>query len=120
MKHAEGPGIEIAAESKWSEGVCPQDVTIRGNRIVHCGLNKRVAGILVLSDSPDARGQSMRNIVIEDNIIDAGNADQAVYIRNVDGLRFRRNQIVCTKTAITIRDCTNVDADIKETENLCV
>jgi len=111
LKNAEGPAIEIAAEAYWSEGASPHNVTVRGNRIINCGIYAKTGGILVISDSPDARGQSMKNITIEDNIIDAGNTEQGVFIRNVDGLRLRRNQIICRGTAVTVRDCINTDAD---------
>ena len=100
-------GIEIAAESRWSEGVCPCDVIIRGNRIENCG-----DGILIKADSRGAKGQSIRNIVVEDNIIAVPDACGGISARNVDGLYIRRNKIVCDGPAVRIDDCTGVDTDM--------
>jgi len=100
-------GIEIAAEASWYEGVCPSDVIIRGNRIERCG-----RGILIMADSPKANGQSIHNVVIEDNIISLPGAAGGISARNVDSLYIRRNKIICEGSPVRISDCTNVDSDM--------
>ena len=109
FRHCEGPAIEIAAEAYWSEGVCPHNVTIRENRIEQCGVLTKVGGILVISDAPHACCQSMYNIVIEDNFIDAQSNEHAVFVRNVDGLTMQRNQILGGKHPIAVSECQNVN-----------
>ncbi len=107
FKNALGMAIEIAAEAWWYEGVGPADVTIRGNRIVNCGC-REAAGVVVKADSPDASGQSVKNVVIEDNIIDVPFAAHAIYVRNTDGVKIARNKCLCYDEAVIVKDCVNV------------
>lgn len=104
-----GPAIVLAAESWWSEGVCPANVTVRRNRIV----NTRVpwgeaGGIVVKADCDNPTEQTICNIVIEDNLIDCPRSVHGIYARNVDGLTLRRNQITAREAAVQIENCTNV------------
>lgn len=110
FKNALGMAIEVAAEAGWYEGVGPADVVIRNNRIVNCGC-REAAGVVVKADAPNAVGQSVYRITIEDNVIDVPFAARAIFVRNTDGVTIARNHCVCTETPIVIRDCKNVACD---------
>ena len=112
FRDVQGPAIVAAAESWWYEGVCPANITIRRNRIVNCARNwGEAAGIVVKADADHAKGRTISNIVIEDNIIDCPNHDHAMYLRNIDGLTLARNQTNVRGDAIVIEDCGNVTRD---------
>lgn len=107
----QGPAIEVAAEAWWYEGVCPANVTVRRNYISNCGCHRgpdATGGVLVMADADEARGQSIFDIVIEDNIIDCPNAAHGIYVRNTNRLTLARNRIHCQKEPAVILDCTNV------------
>ena len=104
-----GTAIAIAAESYWYEGVCPANVTIRNNLIIDPRVDaNRTAGIYVKADCGHAKGQSIHNVVIENNVIYAPNCGNAMYIRNVDGLVLKNNICTTSGNPITIQDCTNI------------
>ena len=84
---------------------------IRNNRIVNCGC-REAAGVVVKADCANAVGQSIYNIVVEDNIIDVPFAAHAIYIRNVDGLKVARNKCICYDQAVIIKDCIHVESDV--------
>ncbi|MCR5681468.1 MAG: right-handed parallel beta-helix repeat-containing protein [Clostridiales bacterium] len=110
FRDVQGPAIVAAAESWWYEGVCPANVVIRGNRIVNCGWAwGEAAGIVVKADADHPEGQSIRNIVIEDNEIDAPGQQHAIFCRNVDGLTVARNHVNVAGEPVIIEDCTNVE-----------
>ncbi len=110
FRDVQGPAIVAAAESWWYEGVCPADVVIRRNRIVGCGWAwGEAAGIVVKADADHPSGHSIRNIVIEDNLIDAPEKEHAIFCRNVDGLRIARNQTRVSGEAAVIENCVNVE-----------
>ena len=111
FRDVQGPAIVAAAESWWYEGVCPSNITIRRNRIENCARNwGEAAGIVVKADSDHPKGQSISNIVIEDNIIDCPNADHGIFLRNIDGVTLVRNKINTKNDAIVVEDCVNVKA----------
>ena len=105
-----GPAIVAAAEAWWYEGVCPANITIRGNRIYNCAQRwGEAGGIVVKADSDEAKGCSIYNIVIEDNIIECNNAKPGIFIRNTDGVCIRNNSIVTSgEDDIYIESCENV------------
>lgn len=108
----EASAIFIAPEAEWYEGVSPADVTVRRNRIVMCAPEGEVKGaIVVLADTENPEGQCIRNIVIEDNVIDCPTTDYGIYVRNVDGVRVARNRIVSGLDAVKIERCTNVSVE---------
>ncbi|MBQ6788992.1 MAG: right-handed parallel beta-helix repeat-containing protein [Clostridia bacterium] len=101
--------IRVAPEAGWYEGVAPANVVIRGNRIVNCNfLSEDRGAITVLADSEDPNGQCMKNIVIEDNIIECPSSDYGILVRNVDGLTVRRNKVIARCENVKIEACTNV------------
>ena len=109
LRDMNGTAIAIAAESYWYEGVCPANVTIRNNLIIDPRVDaNRTAGIYVKADCGHAKGQSIHNVVIENNVIYAPNCGNAMYIRNVDGLVLKNNICTTSGNPITIQDCTNI------------
>ncbi len=109
FRDVQGPAVVAAAESWWYEGVCPADVVIRSNRILNCGWAwGEAAGIVVKADCAHPAGQSIRDVVIEDNIVDAPGKEHAVYCRNVRGLTIRRNHTNVRGEPVIIEDCTEV------------
>jgi hypothetical protein len=112
FRDVQGPAIVAAAESWWYEGVCPANVVIRNNRITNCGWAwGEAAGIVVKADADHAEGQSIRNIVIEDNVIDAPGKEHAIFCRNIDGLRVAGNRMNVSKEPIIVKDCTNAEIE---------
>ena len=110
FRGVQGPAIVAAAESWWYEGVCPANVVIRRNRIVNCGWAwGEAAGIVVKADADHPKGQSIRNVVIEDNEIDAPHKEHAIFCRNVDGLRIARNRVNVSGEPVVIEDCTDTE-----------
>ena len=110
FRGVQGPAIVAAAESWWYEGVCPANVVIRRNRIVNCGWAwGEAAGIVVKADADHPEGQSIRNVVIEDNEIDAPHKEHAIFCRNVDGLRIARNRVNVSGEPVVIEDCTDTE-----------
>jgi len=110
FRDVQGPAIVAAAESWWYEGVCPANIIIRRNRIENCARNwGEAAGIVVKADSDHPKGQTISNIIIEDNIIDCPNAEHGIFLRNIDGVKLARNRINVKNEPIVIEDCTNVN-----------
>lgn len=109
FRDVRGTAIAIAAESYWYEGVCPANVTIRNNMIIDSSASpEKTAGIYVRADSPHPIGQSIHNIVIENNLIYAPHCKNAIYARNVEGLHLKNNVCMTAEDAICITDCTNI------------
>ena len=112
FRDVQGPAIVAAAESWWYEGVCPADVVIRNNRILNCGWAwGEAAGIVVMADCAHPAGQSIRNILIEDNLIDAPGKEHAIYCRNVRGLTVLRNHANVGGEPVVIENCAEVRAE---------
>ena len=105
-----GPAIVAAAEAWWYEGVCPANITIRGNRIYNCAeIWGEACGIVVKADSDEARGCSISNIVIEDNVIECRSGKPGIFVRNTDGVTIRNNRITTTADhPVHIECCENV------------
>lgn len=108
--HTRGPAVEVAAESWWYEGVCPANVVIRGNKMTDCGwCSDEASGILVKADAPHACGQTIKNILIENNIIEAPGAQHGILCRNVEGLVIKNNDINVSGEELYITDCENTE-----------
>ncbi|MBQ4590837.1 MAG: right-handed parallel beta-helix repeat-containing protein [Clostridia bacterium] len=106
-----GPAIVAAAEAWWYEGVCPANITIRGNKIYNCAETwGEAAGIVVKADSDQAEGCSIFNITIEDNYIECPNGKTGIFVRNTDGVTIRNNTIVTNVGyGIHVEGCDNVE-----------
>ncbi len=104
-----GPAVFIAAETWWSEGVTAQNITVRRNRITNTRpVEGEAGGIVVKIECADPRDCPMKNIVIEDNIIDCPRAEHGIYVRNTDGLTLKRNHTVSQGEPCVITNCRNV------------
>jgi len=111
FRDARGSAIHVAPEAWWYEGVSPADVVIKGNRIIRCAEHWQgdmSAGIMVYADSTDPESCCIKNIVIEDNIIEVPNTSHGIYVRNVDGLRIARNKIISKNEPVVISVSKNV------------
>lgn len=97
-------GIEIAAESNWYEGVSPCDVTIRRNKIYDCK-----CGILVKADCKNPEGQSVKNILIEDNEIYCPQSSNGIIIENSEKVIIRNNKILSKDDNIVIKNSSEVE-----------
>lgn len=53
-------------------------------------------------------GQTLKNIVIEDNEIDCPLTPHGITAKNVDGLYVRGNKIISKDEPVVIAECTNV------------
>lgn len=114
FRDVRGSAIHVAPEARWYEGVSPADVVIRGNRIIRCAEHwqgEMSAGIMVYADSQNPDNCCIKNVVIEDNIIEVPNTSHGIYVRNVDGLRISRNKIISKNEPVIISVCKNVSID---------
>ncbi len=106
FRDIQGPAIAAASESWWYEGVSPSNITIRGNRVINCGMCfGEAAGILVKSDCDNPVSKNISNVVIEDNIIDAPGAEHGIFVRGVNGLTIQRNIINTNGEGVIEIDC---------------
>ncbi len=106
-----GPAIVAAAEAWWYEGVCPANITIRKNHVINCAATwGEAGGIVVKADSDQAKGCSIFNITIEDNIIECNNGKPGIFVRNTDGVTIHNNTITTTgDISIHTESCDHVD-----------
>lgn len=110
FRNVHGSAIHVAPEAWWYEGVSPADVVIRGNRIIRCAESWQ-AGIMVYADSDNADNCCIKNITIEDNIIEVPNTPHGIYARNVNRLRIARNKIISKNDPIFVEACENVSIE---------
>lgn len=109
FRNVQGPAIVAAAESWWYEGVCPANVVIRGNYIENCACFwGDAAGIVIKADCTNATGQSIHNIIIEDNVINAPDHPHGIFLRNVDGAHLCRNKIESADKPVRTESCTDI------------
>lgn len=114
FKDVHGSAIHVAPEAWWYEGVSPADVVIRGNRIIRCAerwTGDTAAGIMVFADSKVPDNCCIKNITIEDNIIEVPYTAHGIYVRNVNGLRIARNKIISQDKPIFVSVCENVSIE---------
>lgn len=114
FRDVRGSAIHVAPEAHWYEGVSPADVTIRANRIIRCAetwQGERSAGIMVYADSEKPDACPIKNIVIEDNIIECPHTSHGISVRNVDGLRIARNRIISSNDPIAVETCKNTSIE---------
>ncbi len=109
LRDIRGTAIAVAAESYWFEGVCPSNVIIRNNVIIDTSHSSdKTAGIYIKADCGAPKGQSIHNVVVENNVIYAPNCKNAIYARNVEGLYMKNNICTTLKEPIQIEDSTNI------------
>ncbi len=105
--------IHVAAEGWWREGAACEDVIIRGNRFVDCGLTGHapVGGVKVEMSTDSPEGTPQRHIVIEDNLFDLPGVQRAVHVSHADDVRIRGNIFLHCADPVEILDSTRVAAD---------
>lgn len=109
FRHVQGPAIVAAAETWWYEGVCPANIVIRKNRIISCAERwGEAAGVVIKADCSNPSGQTISNILIEDNIIDSPNANHGIFVRNGKGVTIRGNSCNCKNEPVICQDCVDV------------
>lgn len=87
---------------------------IRNNVITDCAERwyGDPAAIMVFVGA-DAPAQSIRNITIENNVINCPLTPHGISVKNTDGVKLFGNRITSKDVAVTISDCSNVTADVK-------
>ena len=89
--------------------MCPANIVIRKNRIISCAERwGEAAGVVIKADCNNPSGQTISNILIEDNIIDSPNADHGIFVRNVKGVTIRGNRCNCKNEPVICQDCVDV------------
>ncbi|MBQ1954727.1 MAG: right-handed parallel beta-helix repeat-containing protein [Clostridia bacterium] len=112
FEDVQGPAIVAAAESWWYEGVCPANVVVRNNRMINCAsFWGEASGVVVKADCNKPAGQSIYNIVVENNFIESPSCEHGVFVRNTSGVVVRNNTIISKGNAVEIRDCENTETD---------
>lgn len=92
-----GTAIQIGAEGYWHEGPGSENVTIRNNRMLRCGLGdgtqKEACAIAVTvgSENP-AKSGVHKNLIFENNIIEGEHAKYGIYVMGADSVTIRNNQ----------------------------
>ena len=69
-------------------------------------------GIVVKASVCRPVDRNIKNILIEDNIIDAQNSEHGIYDELVDKITVRRNRIICKGDPVVLSDCTNASLDL--------
>lgn len=114
FRDVRGSAVHVAPEAHWYEGVSPANVVIRQNRIIRCAESwqgDNSAGIMVYADSERPDSCPIKNITIEDNIIECPNTSHGILVKNVDGLRIARNKISSKNEPVTVSCCKNVNIE---------
>jgi len=60
----------------------------------------------------DAPAQSIRNITIENNLIDCPLTPHGISVKNTDGVRVFGNKVTAKDEEVIIADCSNVSTDV--------
>ena len=108
---SQGTAVKLGAESYWQEGVCPAHFVVRGNKMINCGRYfGNASAISILADAPQAIGQTIFDIMIENNEIIASEKN-GINARNVKGLKIRNNKIKTNDVEIKLEYCTDVEID---------
>lgn len=85
--------IKIAPESSWKESGATEDVTIRGCRMINCGLkNKTCGGVFMYSECDDRSDYPHGKVTIENCTVET-DADYAVIIRNTKSATLKNNTL---------------------------
>ena len=112
-----GTAIHIAAEGGWREGVPARDVTIRHNRILHCGYGQQgcilgASAVCVNIDAEMADTPGLhQGIRIEHNQIVAQDAAQGVYLSCASDVKVCHNEFSGCREAVTVRHCERVTVE---------
>ena len=114
FKNIVGPAIVVSPESNWYEGVSPCDVIIRNNVISGCAERwyGDPAAIMVFVGVEGKPARSIRNITIENNVIDCPVTPHGISVKNTDGVKVLGNKVTAKNEEVIIADCVNVISDV--------
>ncbi len=107
IRESTGAGIHVGAEGDWHEGPASENVIIRNNRIIRCGLSLEgedwACGITVNvgAEKADIAGLH-RHLVIEGNIIEGEEAENGIFISGAEDVLIRNNEIAGCKRTIRV------------------
>ena len=77
--------------------------------MVNCGsIWGEASGIVIKSGCKEPSGQSVQNVVIEHNVIDAPEHPHGIFLSNVDGVRLLDNYIRTAREGIVMKDCIHI------------
>jgi len=102
-----GVAIQISVECFWHESAASEDIVVRNNRMVHCGIMEPhgTSGIAVLVGADQLPDRPVhRRIVLEDNLISRIPGGKAIFATFVLDITIRNNQ---TDGEIVIENCVN-------------
>ncbi|WP_423129890.1 right-handed parallel beta-helix repeat-containing protein [Gaoshiqia sp. Z1-71] len=105
IRESTGSGIHVGAEGDWHEGPASENVTIRNNRILRCGISLEgidwACGITVNvgAEKTDVVGLH-KHLLIEGNIIEGDDAETGIFISGAENVLVRNNEISGCKKAI--------------------
>ncbi len=102
--------IHIAAEGWWHEGIACENIIIRGNRFVDCGLtgHASVGGVKAEMAVDAPSGTPQKHILIENNLFDLPGVPHAVSISNAEDVTLRGNVYLRCSKPVEIHDCFSV------------
>ncbi len=110
--------IHIAPEAAWHEGITCENITIKNNRFVDCGIagHSSVGGIKVEVSAKHPIGQLQKHIRIENNIFDLPKSMYAISISNAEDVIVKGNRYIQCKNDIQISDCASIKIEDLEDE----
>jgi hypothetical protein len=113
IENTTGTGIHIGAEGDWSEGPGSTDVTIRYNRIIHCGYGEGTqngaSGIAVNVKGEGAvRPGVHQHLRIEGNQIIGEHSPCGIYVMGATDVLIRNNEYSGVKDPVQVVDSENV------------
>ncbi|MCP4645485.1 MAG: right-handed parallel beta-helix repeat-containing protein [bacterium] len=113
IENTTGTGIHVGAEGDWHEGAPTADLTIRNNRIVHCGLGhgtqNDACAIAINVKAQDTTVPGLhKRVLIEDNEIVGLNAKRGIFASSVEGLTIRNNRFDGCDEPIHVEYSTSV------------
>lgn len=99
--------IHIAPEAAWHEGIACENMVIKNNRFVNCGIigHCKVGGIKIEISAENPVGQLQKNICIENNYFDLPETDYAISISNAEDVKIKGNYFNNCKNKISLKDC---------------
>ena len=100
--------IHVAAESRWHEGIACENITIRRNRFVDCGItgHSPTGGIKVEMSTDIPTGTPQKHVLIENNLFDLPEVQYAISVSNAEDVILRGNTYLhCNSEPVEIRQC---------------
>jgi len=113
IRESTGSGIHVGAEGGWHEGPASENVMIRNNRILRCGISLEsddwACGITVNvgAEKSDVPGLN-KHIVIEGNIIEGEDSENGIFVSGAEDVVIRNNEISGCKKTIRAEHSENV------------